>query len=145
MGSTLYRTTFQHFEFFKLHLMIGPTYGDFHITRSWTQSKTKVLEFAQDSNSVLKLEVREFMPTADELLSDDTRGNKMYSIPWAIADPDEAARAINLYINRYFVAYLDNILDDSNRLVWDVFHWAVRLSVFPEPVSHRFFYQHGIF
>jgi len=49
--------------------------------------------------------VREFTPTADELLSDDTRGNKMYGIPWAIADLDEATGAVNLYIGRCIEAY----------------------------------------
>lgn len=121
--------------------MVGPTYGDFHIKRKWTQNITKVLEFAQDSNIVLKLRVREFIPTADELLSDDTRGNKMYSIPWAIADPDEAVRAVNLYLDRCIEAYPNAILDDSNHLVWDVFHWAMRLSVFPEPVCHCLSYK----
>ena len=143
--STLYRTTFEHFEFFRLHLMVGPTYGDFHITRKWTQNMTKVMEFTQDSNVVLRLKVREFIPTPDELLSDDTRGNKMYSIPWAIADPDEAVRAIHLYIDHCIEAYPNAILDDSNRLVWDVFYWAMRLSVFPEPVCHRPFSQLGGF
>ncbi len=61
--------------------MVGPTYGDFHIRRAWTQSSPKVMEFAQDSNVVFKVRVREFVPTAEELLSDDARGNKMYSIP----------------------------------------------------------------
>ncbi|CAK7223801.1 hypothetical protein SEUCBS140593_005353 [Sporothrix eucalyptigena] len=131
--SNLYRTAFHHFEFFRLHPMVGPTYGDFHIKRQWTQNETKVLELAQDSNIVLTLRVREFIPTAKELSSDDTRGNKMYGIPWAIADPDEATRAVNLYTDRCIEAYLETILDDSNRLVWDVFHWAMRLSVFPEP------------
>ncbi len=133
--SSLYRTTFQQFEFFRLHLMVGPTYGDFHIKRQWRQSETKILEFAQDSNVILKLRVREFMPTAEELLSDDARGNKMFSIPWAIADPDEATSAVNLYIDRCIEPYIYAILDDSNHLVWDVFGWARRLSVFPEPVS----------
>jgi hypothetical protein len=78
---------------------------------------TKILEFAQDSNIGLELRVREFMPTADELLLDDTRGNKMYSIPWTIADRDEAARAANLYLDRYIEAYPNAILDNSNHLV----------------------------
>lgn len=119
--------------------MVGPTYGDFHIKRRWTQNETKVLEVAQDSNAILNLMVREFVPTAEELLSDDTRGNKMYDIPWAIADPDEATEAMNLYIDRCTGVYLDFILDDSVHLVWDMFHWAMRLSVFPEPVRLHYF------
>jgi len=107
--------------------MIGSTYGDFHIQRQWTPRDTKVLECAQDSNVVLKLRVREFIPTAEELLSGDTRGNIMFDIPWAIADPDEATRSVNDYIDRSIESYLHTILDDSNHLVWDVFSWARRL------------------
>jgi hypothetical protein len=57
----------------------------------------RVLEVAQDSNVVPKLIVQELAPTAEELRLGDTRGNKMYSVPWAIADPDAATRAVNLY------------------------------------------------
>jgi hypothetical protein len=135
--SSLYRTAFHHFEFFRLHLMVGPTYGDFHIKRQWagTQRATRILEVAQDSNVVLKLSVREFVPTAEELRFDDARGNKMYSVPWAIADPDAATRAVDPYLDRCIEAYLHTILDPSNHLVWDVFGWAMRLSAFPKPVS----------
>lgn len=118
--------------------MVGPKYGDFHIKRKWTQSEIRVLELAQDSNIILRLAVREFVPSDEELISDDTRGNKMYAIPWAIADPEEATRAVNLYLDGCIGTYLDNILDESNHLVWDMFHWALRLSLFPEPVRHCF-------
>ncbi|KAJ4311707.1 hypothetical protein N0V84_010304 [Fusarium piperis] len=113
--------------------MVGPNYGDFHIQRRWTQNAIRVLDLAQDSNVVLRLAVREFVPGAEELRSDDTRGNKMYGIPWAITDPEEATKAVNLYIDRCIGTYLVTILDDSNHLVWDMFHWAMRLSTFPEP------------
>lgn len=136
--SNLYRTAFQQYPFFREHLMVGPNYGDFHIQRRWTQNEIRVLELAQDSNVVLRLAVREFVPSAEELKSDDTRGNKMYGIPWAIADPGEATKEVNLYINRCIGTYLGTILDDSNRLVWDMFHWAMRLALFPEPVRHCF-------
>jgi hypothetical protein len=76
----------------------------------------RALELAQDINLV----VREFVPSLEELRSDDTRGNKMYSIPWAIADPQEATAAVNLYLDHCIRAYLDTILDDSNHLVWDI-------------------------
>jgi len=119
--------------------MVGPTYGDFHIKRQWTQNETKVLDFAQDGNIVLSLRVREFFPSIEELLFDDARGNMMYGIPWAIADPDEATRVVNLCIDSCTEAYLDTILDDSNHLEWDVFHWALKISMFPKPVCLRLF------
>lgn len=115
--------------------MVGETYGDFHIKRQWTQNEPKILEFAQDSNVTLRLRVREFIPTAEELQSDDARGNKMYGIPWAISDPDEATSVVNFYIDRCIEPYLCTILDDSDHLVWSVFSWAMRLSTFPNPVG----------
>jgi hypothetical protein len=106
--------------------MVGLKYGDFHIQRNWTQSGTVILELAQDSNAVLRLAVGEFVPSPEELTSHDTRGNKMYSIPWAIADPEQATKAVNHYLDRCIGNHLDAILDDSNHLVWDIFHGALR-------------------
>ncbi|PCD20193.1 hypothetical protein AU210_016718 [Fusarium oxysporum f. sp. radicis-cucumerinum] len=131
--SNLYRTAFYHYQFFKNHLMVGPKYGDFHIQRNWTQNDIRVLEVAQDSNVVLRLVVREFVPSFEEFGSDDTRGNKMYGIPWAIADPEEATKEVNRYLDRCIGNYLDANLDYSDHLVWGIFLWAVRLSVFPQP------------
>ncbi|KAF4470693.1 Clavaminate synthase [Fusarium albosuccineum] len=113
--------------------MIGPKYGDFHIQRNWTQNDIRVLELAQDSNAVLHLAVRKFAPSPEERRSDDTRGNKMYSIPWAIADPERATETVNCYLDHCIEEYLDAVLDDSNHLVWDIFHWAFKLSLFPQP------------
>jgi hypothetical protein len=115
--------------------MVGPTYGDFHIPREWVGTRTKTLEIAQDSNVILRLQIREFVPSNEELVLDDARGNKMYSIPWAIANPDEAAKFANEYVDRNMDTYLETVLDDSNRFVFDVFHWALRLTIFPQPVS----------
>uniref|UniRef100_A0A4E9EJY3 Uncharacterized protein n=1 Tax=Gibberella zeae TaxID=5518 RepID=A0A4E9EJY3_GIBZA len=131
--SHLYRTAFYHYPFFRKHLMVGPTFGDFHVSREWTPREVRVLDLAQDSNVVLRLAVREFVPSLEELTSDDTRGNKMYSIPWAIEDAKEATEEAHRYLSRCVKGYLEAILDDSNHLVYDIFDWAVRLSTFPEP------------
>ncbi|EXM15093.1 hypothetical protein V3481_017323 [Fusarium oxysporum f. sp. vasinfectum] len=113
--------------------MVGPKYGDFHIQRNWTQSGIVVLELAQDSDIVLRLAVQEFVPSTEELESDDTRGNKMYSIPWAIANPEEATQEIRHYLHHCMGYYLDTILDKSNHLVWDIFYWVVKLLRLPQP------------
>ncbi|KAI3570592.1 hypothetical protein IWW34DRAFT_349276 [Fusarium oxysporum f. sp. albedinis] len=130
--SNLYRTAFYYYPFFKNHLMVGPRYGDFHIHRNWLQN-FNVLEVAQDSNVVLRLVVRQFVPSFEELESDDTRGNKMFSIPWAIADPEDTTKEVNHYLVRCMGDYLVTNLDDSDQLVWGIFMWAVRLSTFPQP------------
>ncbi|GKU08608.1 unnamed protein product [Fusarium langsethiae] len=57
----------------------------------------------------------------------------MYSIPWAIADPEEATKEVNRYLDRCIGDYLNANLDYSDHMVWGIFTWAVRLSVFPEP------------
>ncbi|KAK2924484.1 Protein of unknown function DUF3505 [Fusarium oxysporum f. sp. vasinfectum] len=117
--------------------MVGPKYGDFHIQRNWTQSGIVVLELAQDSDIVLRLAVQEFVPSTEELESDDTRGNKMYSIPWAIANPEEATQEIRHYLHHCMGYYLDTILDKSNHLVWDIFYWVVKLLRLPQPLLLR--------
>lgn len=52
------------------------------------------------------------MPLNEELVSDDARGNKMYGIPWAIANPDEAAKSTNEYVDQNMDTYLETVLDD---------------------------------
>ncbi|EXK76669.1 hypothetical protein FOQG_18594 [Fusarium oxysporum f. sp. raphani 54005] len=118
--------------------MVGPKYGDFHIQRNWTQSGIVILELAQDSDIVLRLAVQEFVPNTEELESDDTRGNKMYSIPWAIANPEEATQEIRHYLHHCMGYYLDTILDKSNHLVWDIFYWVVKLLRLPQPNKFLF-------
>jgi hypothetical protein len=115
--------------------MCGPTYGDFHIAKEWASTTTRFLDITQDRGSVpLTLEVREFKPPSEENAL-DLKGRSMYYIPWALTDAESATRAINAYADANIGPYLDALLDDSNHLVWDVFHAALRLSVFPTPVS----------
>jgi hypothetical protein len=52
------------------------------------------------------------VPLNEELVSDDARGNKMYGIPWAIANPDEAAKSANEYVDQNMDTYLETVLDD---------------------------------
>jgi hypothetical protein len=134
--SVLFRTGLDYMPFYKRHLMIGPTYGDFHIAKDWVGAKTRFLDVTQDrSPIVLRLEVREFHPLYEENPL-DLKGRSMYCIPWAIADPDVAVETINAYIDHSVGSYLDAMLDDTDGLVWNVFHVAFRLSVFPMPVSN---------
>jgi hypothetical protein len=114
--------------------MIGPKYGDFHIPKTWANDATKFLEVTQDRGSIWRLEVRQFVPPAGGSAL-DLKGRPMYFVPWAIADPESAVKALNQYIDESVGFYLDTLLDDSNHLVWDIFHSAIRLSVFPTPVS----------
>jgi hypothetical protein len=131
--SILFRTSIANYDFYRHHHMVGKTYGDFHIAKLWTGQPTKILEFTQDRGPICKMEVREFFPPDEHAL--DTRGNPIYAVPWAIADPDALTRSLNEYLDESMGCYLDEILDDSDRLVWNVFHSALRLSLFPEPVS----------
>lgn len=131
--SVLFRTGLDYMPFYKKHPMIGPTYGDFHIAKDWMGATTRFLDVTQDrSPIVLRLEVREFHPPYEEN-SLDLKGRSMYCIPWAIVDPDVAVETINAYIDQSVGSYLDAMLDDTDSLVWDVFHIAFRLSVFPMP------------
>jgi hypothetical protein len=131
----LFRTGLDYMPFYKRHPMIGPTYGDFHITKDWVGATIRLLDITQDRGPVpLTLEVREFSPPSEGNAL-DLKGRSMYYIPWAIADAENAVRAVNAYADANVELYLNALLDDSNHLVWDVFHAALRLSVFPTPVS----------
>lgn len=131
--SVLFRTGLDYMPFYKSHPMTGPSYGDFHIAKDWAGATTRSLSITQDRSSVvLTLEVREFHPPYDENAR-DLKGRSMYSIPWAIVDPDVAVETINTYIDNSIASYLDAILDDTDSLVMNVFHIAFRLSIFPTP------------
>ncbi|KAH6673450.1 hypothetical protein B0J14DRAFT_480841 [Halenospora varia] len=131
--SILFRTGLDYMPFYKRHPMNGPTYGDFHINKEWVSATTRLLDITQDRGPVpLTLEVREFKPPSEENAL-DLKGRSMYYIPWAIVDAESAVRAVNAYADANVESYLDALLDDSNHLVWDVFHAAIRLSVFPTP------------
>ena len=133
--STLYRTGLDYMPFYKKHPMVGRAYGDFHITKQWAGASTRFLDITQDRGSAaLSLELREFRPPhePDAL---DLKGRSMYYIPWAIANPDDAVKAVNEFADQSVGSYLDALLDDTNSFVWDVFHAAFRVSIFPTPVS----------
>jgi hypothetical protein len=119
--------------FYKKHPLAGPKYGDFHLQKQWTEAPIRVLCLGQDRGVMLQLELREFIPPAGDN-DQDLKGRSMYAVPWAIANVDDAVKAINAYVDESIGLYLDAILDDTDGLVWSVFHAAYRLSIFPEPV-----------
>ena len=133
--STLFRTGLDYMPFYRSHPMIGPNYGDFHLSRRWTSSTPKILCLGQLQGPMhLKVELREFVPPV-HYTDVDLKGRPMYAMPWAIADPDAVVVALNNYIDRGVTQYLYEYLDDTNTLVWDIFQQAYRSSVFPIPVS----------
>jgi hypothetical protein len=95
-----------------------------------------VLEITQDMGSVCRLEVRQFDPPV-EIDAVDLKGRSMYSVPWAIADGDRATIAINKFLDECKVLYLNSLLDDSDELVWDVFHSAIRIAYMPGKQVYR--------
>jgi hypothetical protein len=135
--STLFRTGLDYMPFYKKHPMTGPSYGDFHIKQQWTGAQSKFLCLGQLGSSSFQVEVEEFVPPDDQ--SDvDLKGRPIYAVPWAISDPDTAMAAMNEYIDNNIGNYMEAYLDDSDTLVWDIFHAAYRASVFPIPVGDHF-------
>lgn len=122
--------------FYKSHPMIGPRYGDFHIEKQWISDTSKTLCLSQDRGSFLRIELKQFVPPYDPTAL-DLKGRSMYAVNWAIADPDAATEALNDFIGDSLGCYLESILDGMDGLVWDIFHVAIRSSIFPQPVSHR--------
>ncbi|KAB5551077.1 hypothetical protein GE09DRAFT_965280 [Coniochaeta sp. 2T2.1] len=130
--SILFRTGLDYMTFYKSHPMTGPRYGDFHIEKTWIDGPGRYLCLSQDRGSFLRIELRQFVPPNDPTAL-DLKGRSMYAANWAIADPDAVTEALNEFINNSLGYYLDSILDDTDGLVWDVFHAAIRSSVFPQP------------
>ena len=131
--SILFRTGLPFWAFYKNHPMVGKNYGDFHLEKSWTSSAPRVLEITQDRGTICRFEVREFLAPVEHTV--DVKERPMYAIPWAMVDAESAMESINTYLEESIGPYLDTILDDSDPVVWNIFHAALRLSLFPEPVS----------
>jgi hypothetical protein len=119
--------------FYKAHPMTGPHYGDFHIEKHWINGSGRVLCLSQDRGSFLRIELKQFVPPHDPTAL-DLKGRSMYDVNWAIADPDAVTEALNEFIDDSLGCYLESILDGMDGLVWDIFHAAIRASVFPQPV-----------
>lgn len=122
-------------RFYKDHPMIGAHYGDFHIDKQWVDGPGRILCLGQDRGSFLKIELKQFVPPRDPTAL-DLKGRSMYAVNWAIANPDAVTEALNEFINDSLGLYLESILDGMDELVWDIFHVAIRSSVFPQPVRH---------
>ena len=120
--------------FYKSHPMTGPRYGDFHMEKTWIDGPVRYLCLSQDRGSFLRIELKQFVPPNDPTAL-DLKGRSMYAVNWAIADPDAVTEALNEFIDNSVGYYLESILDGTDGLVWDVFHAAIRSSVFPQPVS----------
>jgi hypothetical protein len=120
--------------FYKAHPMTGPKHGDFHIEKQWVAGTARTLCLSQDRGSFFRIELKQFVPPRDPTAL-DLKGRSMYEVNWAIADPTAATDALNEFIDNSLGSYLDSILDGTDSLVWDIFHAAIRSSVFPQPVS----------
>jgi hypothetical protein len=141
---TLFRTGLDFVPFYKKHPFVGKNYGDFNIAKVWTTSAPIFLRLSQDRGGFMnaeqvEIELRRFAPPEGDGSPDvkDVKGRYMYEHPWAVAAREDVISSFNAYIYRSLEFYLDTILDDSDRLVWDVFHMAYRTSVFPTPVRHQ--------
>jgi len=132
--SILFRTGLNYMEFYKAHPMFGPKYGDFHMEKQWIPGSGKFLCLSQDRGTFLRIELKQFVPPHDPTAL-DLKGRPMYAVNWAIPDPDAATEALNEFIDASLGCYLDAVLDGMDTLVMDVFHAAIRSSVFPHPVS----------
>ncbi|KAH8884175.1 hypothetical protein GQ53DRAFT_811092 [Thozetella sp. PMI_491] len=130
--SILNRTGLDHMAFYRAHPMVGPRYGDFSKVKNWAEEKVYSLDITQDCGPVCHLQVRRFIPPVDPQAL-DLKGRPMYNIPFGILDADEATKAVNTYLDESVEAYMDCLLDDTDHVVFDVFHVALRMSVFPEP------------
>ncbi|OIW22522.1 hypothetical protein CONLIGDRAFT_650532 [Coniochaeta ligniaria NRRL 30616] len=119
---------------YKIH--VGHADWGFCYWRRWVGT-SRILHFSQLGTSHLQLELREFSPpnpteaggTEQEL--QDSNGQSIYSTPWAIRYPNDASLDIIKFLSNSIEEYLDGLLDDSDKLVWDIFQVAYSSSISP--------------
>lgn len=115
----------------------GSYYADFRVEKQWEDAPPRQLHLSQLGSDALELKLRKFVPPRDDrALATDFEGRPMYATPWAIVDPDVALNAINKYVDASLGQHPPAMLDDSDRVVWDVFILACRSYIFPSPVSY---------
>ena len=112
--------------------MVGKKYGDFHLENFWTISEPRILDITQDRAAICRFEVREFITPIEITLG--VKGRPIYAVPWAIVDAGSALESLNTYLDESIGSYHHTILDYSDPIIWNVFHVAFRLTLFPEPV-----------
>jgi hypothetical protein len=121
--------------------MVGQKYGDFHLRKVWVNSSVQTLHITQDYGTVLRIRVRQFQPP-DETITDTLglkgQGNPIYLIPWALTSSDECLTSVESFLDQSIEVYIQAVLDESELFTWSLFDSALRMSVFPEPVSTTF-------
>lgn len=135
----MFRSDVANKRFYSNHPFVGDRYGDFHLPKTWTAEATRKLHITQDRGLILEIDVRRFEPPPTDDLDpaalEATDGRPIYAIPWAIPNPDSELHKLQFKVFGAVEQYLDVVLDDSDRVIWDVYHSAYRLSVFPVPVK----------
>ena len=99
----------------------------------WQLLHTRELDLTQDMGSILKVTVSPYNPikgdkTAYEWEAKDGI-HRIKMPPYCITHVEETKLCMLKYAKASGLSYLENILDSSNKILWDTFNIALRSGV----------------
>jgi hypothetical protein len=124
---------------------LGPT-EDFHYTRRWVgkkldeigdiiQPKIRFVDITQDygsSRARITVCVKEYIPQEGDVQTYawfDGGVKKTLSVPpFALVVLNLTSEHMRLYIDRFGTTYIEDIIDDSNQILWRTFEIAHRTA-----------------
>lgn len=136
---SLYRKT-NNSPFETNHPLTGPDFGNFSRSKIWTAGESRVFECGQGHGTTLRLRVRPFLPPelspAEQIDNKGmgAKGRRLYAIPWAIVDLDEAIAEVHRYLDSSVSSYIHQFVGGSDSLFSPIFWHARRLAEGPNPV-----------
>ena len=99
----------------------------------------RTIELTQDMGHVLEVTVAPFVPvpydkTAYEWSTKDG-SQRMEMPPYLIENIQDAKKSILIYAQKARLAYLENLLDNSNSILWNTFNTALQSKVAVLPLK----------
>jgi hypothetical protein len=98
---------------------------------NWRSPDVKTILVTQDRGSgAIRLDVKEFVPVEGDQLHKDWMDNGVRRIwkipPYAIADIRAATKEIRNFVDRNAATYIEDDLDEFDKLFWDTYAMAFR-------------------
>jgi hypothetical protein len=100
-------------------------------------SPLKRLELTHDHGNVVCLYVQEFTPVVGDQTSytHKLKDGSLLTLEmpcYALAQLSDTKTALNEYVDKSLIAYLEDHIDDSDFLIWETFHLAIKRACWQE-------------
>jgi hypothetical protein len=108
-----------------------------HDITNWRSPEVKTILVTQDrGSSAFKLHVKEFIPMEGDRLQKDWMHNGVRKVrklpPYAIADIRAATKEIQNFVDNNAASYIEDDLDESDKLIWNTYSMAFRCARFTQ-------------